>query len=281
MSGAFFVVVFIVVFYFVFRIIWRNVTTVSYNGLSGFIASWWSQILWAFFITVIITAIIKSIFEGIGNFFSGRGGDILECVLLIGGCYLIDVISGSNNDLFDKKTFRENYNCNIIELNQKFKLCDDLITHVTNENPGELVNVADNREVQPLSLAEEFVSNGNSTLTQFPNMRINHTVTDKTCINLSLKHVTCDNEMGRASIAFMEHRIAEITFTAAIEAVAKDKSRIIENALNLINDHGAFSFLSYGDESKREYSTDGVHYIVSKSKDCVSLKMIKIPSDDK
>ena len=63
MNETLFLVIFVVVFYFVFRTIWRNVTTVSYNGLSGFINSWWSQVLWAVFITTIISMIICGILD--------------------------------------------------------------------------------------------------------------------------------------------------------------------------------------------------------------------------
>lgn len=80
---------------------------------------------------------------------------------------------------------------------------------------------------------------------------------------------------------FMEKVIAEITFTAAIEAIAKGKSRDIEKALDLINEHGAFGFLSYGETDNREYFAEGVRYKVSTDNRNVSLNMTKIPSEGK
>ena len=61
MAAVLFGIVSVVVFCFVFKTIWKNVTTVSYNGLEGFFKSWGNQIFWALIITGIIMTIIAKI----------------------------------------------------------------------------------------------------------------------------------------------------------------------------------------------------------------------------
>ncbi|MBQ6296513.1 MAG: hypothetical protein IJK81_02245 [Selenomonadaceae bacterium] len=287
MADIIFGIIFLVVFYFVFKLIWNNVTTVSYSGLEGFFKSWGNQIFWAFIITAIIMTIAAKIMESITSF--GRGLDFgLFDILCYGiGAYVIFAVFFSSENAFDRKTFRENYNRNVTELSEKIGL--NKFTYIADGNPGNLINIDDKREGNPLSLAEEFVTNGSSELIQFPSMWINHSVSKDgiyTSIKLSLKHLTCDDEMGRAGIAYMEKNIAEITFTAAIEAVAKGKGRAIENALSLINEHGAFGFLGYacdaGKTASRNYTEGGIEYIVSRnSNGNVSLKMLKKTSEGK
>ena len=123
MDDAVFLVIFFVVFYFVFRTIWRNVTTVSFNGLSGFIDSWWSQVLWAVFITTIISMIIYGILDAIINFFGEYGGKIVGGLSFIVFWYIIKNLPEESNsnasDPFDKKTFMYTYNNNVGSLGNK------------------------------------------------------------------------------------------------------------------------------------------------------------------
>lgn len=280
MVGVILMIIFVVTFYYAFKTIWKNVKTVSYSGLSGFFSSWLSQLIWAGFIAGVVTMIAAKILESIMDFGSGINfGNLFEWGI---AAIVICAILFHKEDAFDRKTFRENYNRNVTELNEKIGLNE--FTYIANGNPGNLINVDDKREGSPLSLAEEFISTGSSTLIQFPSLWINHSLSKDgtyTSIKLSLKHLTCDDEMGRAGIMFMEKVIAEITFTAAIEAIAKGKSRDIEKALDLINEHGAFGFLSYGEIDKREYFIEGVQYKVSTDNGNVSLSMTKIPSEGK
>ena len=286
MAGYLLFIIFIVTFYFVFKAIWKNVTTVSYSGLSGFFSSWLSQLIWAGFIAGVVTMIAAKILESITSF--GRGLDFgLFDVLGYGvGAYVIFAVFFQSEDTFDKKTFRENYNNNISKLHENLNMFSYVSTY---GNPSNIINLNDKREGNPLSLAEEFMTTGSSELIQFPSVWINHSVSKDgsyTSIKLSLKHLTCEDEMGRAGIAYMEKNIAEITFTAAIESVAKGKSRAIENALSLINEHGAFGFLGYncdsGKTASRNYTENGIEYIVSRnSNGNVSLKMLKKTSEGK
>ena len=129
-------------------------------------------------------------------------------------------------------------------------------------------------------------------MVQFPNMWINHSVNKSgnyTSIRLSLKSKseevysefkgTADYEKKTDSIFHMEKLIAEIAFTAAIEAVAEGKSRAIENSLHLISDKGVFSLLEYiSSEEKvtRNCTEDGIEYTVSReSNGDFSLRMKK------
>ena len=298
MADIIFGIIFIVVFYFVFKLIWNNVTTVSYSGLEGFFKSWGSQLIWAFIITLIIMAIIGKILGSVLDF--GRGLDLSFGNLLVWGClaYIVYAIFASS-DAFDRKTFRENYNRKVIELSNQLNLADNVTSYILHEFPGDIVDVNDEREDYRLTLAEDFLSGGSSKLVQFPSMWINHIVNkagNYTSIRLSMKSKRDEfysksrdeaNYAGKmGSILFMEKLIAEIAFTAAIEAVAEGKSRAIENSLHLINEHGAFNFLEYVSDSEekvtRDYTEDGIEYTVScTGNGDVSLKMLKRNSEGK
>ncbi|MBQ9498090.1 MAG: hypothetical protein IJR52_11030 [Selenomonadaceae bacterium] len=286
MADIIFGILFVVIFYFVFKAIWTNVTTVSYNGLEGFFKSWGNQIFWAFIITAIIVTIIAKILESVLNF--GRGLNFGFGDLLIWGfvAYIVYAIFASG-DAFDRKTFRENYNRHVVELNKKLNLEDTVLFHISHENPGNLIDLNDTREVNELTLAEDFVSEGSSKLVQFPNMSINHYVNKSgnyKSIKLSLSPSTCEDIEGKAALSYIRRLIAEITFTAAIEAVAEGKSRAIENSLHLINEHGVFGLLEYVSDEKisRDYTEDGIKYLVSREGDGnIYLKMIKTSSEDK
>ena len=292
MADIIFGIIFIVVFYFVFKLIWNNVTTVSYSGLEGFFKSWGSQLIWAFIITLIIMAIIGKILGSVVDF--GRGLDFSFGNLLVWGClaYIVYAIFASS-DSFDRKTFRENYNRKVRELNEQLNLDGDVTSYILQEFPGDIVDVNDEREDYRLTLAEDFLSTGSSKLVGFPNMWINHSVNKSgnyTSIRLSMKSKRDEfysksrdeadyaGQMGL--ILYMEKLIAEIAFTAAIEAVAEGKSRAIENSLHLINEHGAFNFLEYVSDSEekvtRDYTEDGIEYTVSRTGNGdVSLRMKK------
>ena len=282
-------IIFIVIFYNVFRFIWTHVTTVSYNGLEGFFKSWGSQVIWAFIITAIIITIIAKILDSIFSFGRGLNVDFFDVLIFGGVAYVIFAIFSSSEDAFDKKTFRENYNRHVVELSKKLNLDDYVTSYISHESPGDLMDLGDAREVDELSLAEDFVSDGSSKLVQFPNMEISHYVNKSgnyRSIKLSLNPSTCDDIEGRAALSYIRRLIAEIAFTAAIEAVAEGKSRAIENSLHLINDDGVFSLLKYisdlGKKITRDYSEDGIDYIVSRDgSGNLSLKMLKLASEGK
>ena len=264
-------IIFIVIFYNVFRFIWTHVTTVSYNGLEGFFKSWGSQVIWAFIITAIIITIIAKILDSIFSFGRGLNVDFFDVLIFGGVAYVIFAIFSSSEDAFDKKTFRENYNRHVVELSKKLNLDDYVTSYISHESPGDLMDLGDAREVDELSLAEDFVSEGSSKLVEFPNMSISHHVNNKgnvTTITVYLKSKsdevysefkgTADFDEKFDSVFTMERIIANIAFTAAIEAVAEGKSRAIENSLHLINDDGVFSLLEYisdlGKKITRDYS---------------------------
>lgn len=291
-------IVFIVTFYVVFKFIWNNVTTVSYSGLKGFIHSWWEQFLCAFVIAGIVTAIAAHILESVMNFGRGLNFGFSDGLILGVVVYVLYAIV-SSSDSFDRKTFRENYNRHVIELSKQLNLDDNVTSYIIQEFPGNIVDVNDEREEYRLTLAEDFVPEGSSKLVQFPSMLINHHV-NKTGSYKSIKvflkskrdefyseHRDEADYAGKmGSILFMEKLIAEIVFTAAIEAVAEGKSRAIENSLHLINEHGAFGFLEYVSDSEekvsRDYTEDGIEYTVScSSNGDVSLKMLKRMSEGK
>ena len=296
MADIIFGIIFLVIFYFVFKFIWTHVTTVSYSGLEGFFKSWGSQLMWAFIISLIIMAIIGKILGSVVDF--GRGLDFSFGNLLVWGClaYIVYAIFASS-DAFDRKTFRENYNRKVRELNEQLNLDGEVLLYIAQEFPGDIVDVNDEREIYKLSLAEDFVSTGSSKLVEFPNMWINHIVNKSgnyTSIRLSMKSKydevysefkgTADYEKKTDSIFQMEKLVANIAFTAAIEAVAEGKSRAIENSLHLISDN-VFSLLEYiSSEEKvtRNCTEDGIEYTVSReSNGNFSLKMLKRNSEGK
>lgn len=298
MADLFGGIIFIVIFYFVFKTIWNNVTTVSYSGLEGFFKSWGNQVFWAFIITAIIITIGAKLLESVMDF--GRGMNFgFSDVFIFGVVVYVLYAIFSSSDAFDRKTFRENYNRHVIEISKKLELDSDVTYYICHEFPGDLVDVNDERETYRLTLAEDFIPEGSSKLVQFPSMLINHHVNKSgsyKSIKVFLKskrdefyseHRDEADYAGKmGSILFMEKLIAEIVFTAAIEAVAEGKSRAIENSLLLINEHGAFGFLRYTSEDDKTVShthtEDGIDYIVScNNNGDVSLKMIKKTSGDK
>ena len=289
-------IIFIVIFYTVFRFIWTHVTTVSYNGLEGFFKSWGNQVMWAFIITAIIITIIAKIFGAIFDFGRGLNIDFFDVLIFGGVAYVLFAIF-SSGDAFDRKTFRENYNRHVAELNEKLNLDINVTYYITNKSPGDILDVNDEREVHRLALAEDFISEGTSKLIQFPNMSISHHVNKSgnyTSIKLFLKSKgdevysefkgTAEYDDRMDTIFRMEKLITEIAFTAAIEAVAEGKSRAIENSLHLINAKGKFSLSEYISDEKisRDYSEDGIEYTVSREGNGdIYLKMLKRNSEDK
>lgn len=231
------------------------------------------------------------------NFGRGLNFGFSDGLILGVVVYVLYAIFASS-DAFDRKTFRENYNRNVVELSNKLDLSGDILLYAAHGSPGDIVDFNDEREVNELTLAEDFVSEGSSKLVQFPNMSISHHVNSKgnvTSITIYLKSkghevysefkgtAEYDNQMD--TIFNIEKLIANIAFTAAIEAVAEGKSHAIENSLHLIK-KGEFSLLEYISDSdekiRRDYSEDGIDYTVSmNSGEFISLKMLKLSSRDK
>lgn len=105
---------------------------------------------------------------------------------------------------------------------------------------------------------------------------------DKKRIQFSLKlaEMTGESDTNKAKITFMQNRIATISFMAAIEVVAKDKSPAVESALQLNGVLGLLASYSVGE--KRNYLLDeSVKFAVSRSNDDISLTISKISSEDK
>ena len=216
-------IVFIVIFYFVFGFIWRHTKTISFNGLGGFLDSWISQVICAAVISYILAALIvggtAEIGISIGKFL--RGLDFFDIAIAV---FLIFFIySAFAEDVFDRKTFRNNFNNKINELFANAPL-------ITFSTIGLLTGAGENDGYLP----EDFVTTGNSKLTNFPTCSIEHMATEKfkrIKLNFDFSSVRND-EIGMAGInSFME-----IIIGAMIEAVANDKSAEVESALNLTNE---------------------------------------------
>ncbi|MBQ6005516.1 MAG: hypothetical protein IJL14_04630 [Selenomonadaceae bacterium] len=275
-------IIFVVIFYNVFKFIWTHVTTVSYSGLEGFFKSWGNQVFWSFVITAIIITILAKILDSILDF--GRGLNFgFSDVLIFGVVAYVLFAIFSSSDTFDRKTFRENYNRNVIAL--KKKLDFSTITYFLHECPGNLVLSNDNREEFELTLAEDFISAGSSKLVQIPNMSISHDGDDKfPQIELRLYHKSDPDEGKRMEIWFWEQRFLEIAIGAMIEAVAEGKSRAVENALKLIDKDGDFTLEKFalGKISECDHTEDGIAYTVSSdSSGNFSFKMLKLSSEGK
>ena len=246
MNETLFLVIFVVVFYFVFRTIWRNVTTVSYNGLSGFINSWWSQVLWAIFITMIISMIICGILDAIINFFGEYGGKIVGGLSLVVIWYIINNLPDESNSdksaSFDKKSFMYNYNNCVDSFGKASKIYNRMSDYKSSAEPGDKIAEGITSEVRqgtPLNLTEEFLTNENGVkLINFPNATVLYSDEDNEphiIFILDLWGDVNNNELERTFIG--------IILTAAIAAVEPGKSEEIKRELKLINDDEPIFYL--------------------------------------
>ncbi|MBR3499210.1 MAG: hypothetical protein IKO05_09480 [Selenomonadaceae bacterium] len=246
MNETLFLVIFVVVFYFVFRTIWRNVTTVSYNGLSGFINSWWSQVLWAVFITTIISMIICGILDAIINFFGEYGGKIVGGLSFVVFWYIIkNLPDESNSDgatSFDKKTFMYNYNNNVSKFGEAANIYNRISNYKSSAEPGDKIAEGIKSELRqgiPLSLTEEFLTNENGVkLINFPNAQVLYSDENNEPHIIFMIDLWEDvNNNG------LERIFIDIVLTAAIAAVEPGKSDEIKRELNLINDDEPIFYL--------------------------------------
>lgn len=280
MSDAVLVVIFVVVFYFVFRTIWRNVTTVSYNGLSGFIDSWWSQILWAFFISLIITGIIGGILEVIINFFGQYGGKIVGGLSLVAALIIAHNLPDESNlneaDTFDKKAFMNNYNNHVIRLGGEAKIHDRLFNYKSSAEPGDSIAegiASETRQGAPLTLTEGFLTEKNGVkLLSFPNASALYDDDDKPNIFFLI------NLSEGANVNGLERLFMNIILTAAIETVEPGKSAEIEREMNLIDDKGRFYLPQYNSEETilNTFTAFGkAEYSLSRHEDFVTFSIYK------
>lgn len=263
-------IIFIVIFYYVFKFIWKNVTTVSYNGLEGFFRSWGNQAFWAFMITCFIVTIVGLALKWLIDALTPSGDfDLFDLIALGGGAlFLYSFISESdsagsqsNASLFVKKTFMDNYNRNVRELRRAEGL------DALNDTPCT---------DDALTLPEDFLTRNSgyeyTEIIQFPNVSLSHSDLEtpiEIFLFLQLESTTSVNQL--------ETLIAKITFTAAIEAVAPGKSREIERALSSIDSNGSFCLPPYSYEEQKkfegEYDKDGVHYMLSRGDSLLTLSL--------
>lgn len=252
MNDALFLVIFVVVFYFVFRTIWRNVKTVSYNGISGFVDSWWSQVLWAVFISMIVSMIIYGILDVIINFFGEYGGKIVGGLSLVVFWYIISNLPDeSNSDVapFDKKTFRENYNNYVDSFGRAARIYDRMSAYKSSAEPGDKIAEGITSEVRqgtPLNLTEEFLTNENGVkLINFPNATALYSDEDNE------PHIIFMIDLWGDVNNSIERIFIDIIITAAIAAVEPGKSDEIKRELKLINDDEPIFYLPpYNPEEK-------------------------------
>ena len=257
-------VVFIVSFYFVFRFIWKNTTTISFSGMSGFFSSWLGQLVWAGFIAGVIAMIFLNVMNWLGNFLGENGGDILKVIVCGGVSYLLFGESNDSNNaatntatntgkqLFDKKTFMENYNRNVRELSQKENLSNYSASY------------AKGHAGAPLTLPEDDFMRSNSIddvkIMNTPDFSISYSREgDKVLIWLFIHFEDAADNTPLESI------VAKIAFTAAIESVAPGKSLSVESALNLIDSNGTFSLPRHASASdfSHDFEADGVKFSFS------------------
>lgn len=276
MAGTLGLILYLVIFFFVFRFIWRNTTTVSYSGMSGFFSSWLGQLVWAGFIAGVILMIFMKALEWGGNLFGSYSGEIVGLIFAgIAYCALSNnsgessqsnASSETDRQLLAKKTFWENYNRKVIELKQK-------------ENfSSYMPNLVVTQESNSLTLPEEFLSkNGTFDSVEvkgFPQLAISHDDLEDD-IKIFFTVVLDD----KANDNFLEELIVKITFTAAIESVAPGKSLEIESALGLINDSGNFGLPSCDNEPEkkfeRTFKENGVMYLFSRDDKIISLCFFK------
>lgn len=252
MNDALFLVIFVVVFYFVFRTIWRNVKTVSYNGISGFVDSWWSQVLWAVFISMIVSMIIYGILDVIINFFGEYGGKIVGGLSLVVVWYIISNLPDeSNSDVapFDKKTFRENYNDYVDSFGRAARIYYRMSDYKSSAEPGDKIAEGITSEVRqgtPLNLTEEFLTNENGVkLINFPNATALYSDEDNE------PHIIFMIDLWGDVNNSIERIFIDIIITAAIAAVEPGKSDEIKRELKLINDDEPIFYLPpYNPEEK-------------------------------
>jgi len=246
------VIVFCVIFYFVFSFIWRHTKTISFNGLSGFLDSWISQIVCAAIISWFITIFVVGGFAEAGNAVSNffRKLDLYDIVGILGFIYL--VYDFFIEDLFDRGTFRKNYNSKVNEL------FSDVPFSVLSMHEGNIFQPNGNKDDVPLNLPEEFISTGDSKLLCFPTLSIKNVVGD----NFKRMRFSFDY-LKRGEISESEKEYSKVVITAMIEAVAAGKSKEIESALRLIDSHGIFNFPTV--DYTLEHEVDGVNYHFSKN----------------
>lgn len=253
MNDAVFLVIFVVVFYFVFRTIWRNVTTVSFNGLSGFIDSWWSQVLWAVFISTIVSMIIYGILDAVINFFGEYGGKIVGGLSLIVVWYIIQNLPDESNSnesgTFDKKTFMYNYNNYVDSLGRKADIYSRMSNYKSSAEPGDKIAegiASEVRQGTPLNLTQEFLTNENGVkLINFPNATALYSDDNNEPNILFMIDLFEDvNSNG------LERLFIDIVLTAAIEAVEPGKSEEIKRDLELINNNNTLYLPPYNPEEK-------------------------------
>ncbi|MBR4904686.1 MAG: hypothetical protein IKZ53_08435 [Selenomonadaceae bacterium] len=273
--AAFGLILYLVIFFFVFRFIWRNTTTISYSGMSGFFSSWLGQLVWAGFIAGVILIIFMKALEWVGNLFGSYSGEIVGLIFAgIAYCALSnnsdstqsDTSSETDRQLLSKKTFWENYNRNVRELKEKESSISDTALFA-------LANKGDDS----LTLPEEFLSKSGTfdsvEVKGFPQLAISHDdLEDDIKIFLMFSY---DDTKGD----FIQELITKIAFTAAIESVAPGKNLEIESALGLINDNGNFGLPSCDNEPEkkfeRTFKENGIMYLFSRDDKIISLCFFK------
>ena len=287
MNETLFLVIFVVVFYFVFRTIWRNVKTVSYNGLSGFIDSWWSQILWAVFISCIISMIICGILDVIINFFGEYGGKIVGGLSLVVFWYIIKNLPDESNqdkskqdraNTFDKKTFMYSYNRNVSRFGGAANIYDRMSNYKSSAEPGDKLAEGITSELRqgiPLTLTEEFLTNENGVkLINFPNATVLYSDEDNEPRILFMIDLWEDvNSNG------LERTFIDIVLTSAIDVVELGKSDEIKRELKLINDYQPSVYLPpYNPEEKSAnifLAVGEATYTFSRFKDFMTFSISK------
>lgn len=222
------VIVFLVIFYFVFSFIWKNTKTISFNGLSGFLDSWISQIVWAAIISGFATAFLVGGVAEAGNSL-GRFLRSLDFYDIAGLIFLIYFIySAFTEDNFDRKTFRKNFNSKVNEL-----LANTPVLPWLSES--NIYQPSGNKDELLLDLPEEFISTGDSKLQCFPGWSMKNVVSEKiNRIRFSFDFVK-PGEIGDDEEGF-----SEIIITAMIESVTAGKSKEIKSALKLIDSYEIF-----------------------------------------
>ena len=256
------IIVFIVIFYFVFSFIWRHTKTISFNGLSGFLDSWISQIVCAAIISWFITIFVVGGFAEAGNAVSNffRKLDLYDIVGILGFIYL--VYGFFTEDLFDRKTFRKNFNSKVNEL------LNDVPVMVLSMHEGDIFQPNGNKDDVPLNLPEEFISTGDSKLLCFPSLSIKNIVTEK----INRMRFSFDF-LKRGEISDSENAYSEVVISAMIESVATGKSKEIESALRLLNSYEIFTLPSIDYTANTE--VDGVTYNFAKNANGMLFSLTK------
>lgn len=204
--------------------------------------------------------IFVNVMNWLGNFFGSNGGDILKLVVCGGVSYLLfgesndstNAATDTSKQLFDKKTFMENYNRNVRELSQKENLSDYSASY------------AKGHAGAPLTLPEDDFMSSNSLddvkIMNTPDFSISYSNEgDKVLIWLFI------HSEDAADNTPLENLVAKIAFTAAIESVAPSKSHSVESALNLIDGNGEFSLPRHAPASdfSHDFEADGIKFSFS------------------